>query len=285
MRKVELFIKTYHSSSALGEFIRSRRERLQPEEAGIQRVPGRRRTPGLRREEVAYLANMSVTYYTWLEQGKELNPSQDILVNIARALQLSNSEQEYLLSLADTSSITDYVADARSDILLLQMLARQLQYPCFIIDESTDILAWNRSAELVFADFNSMPVQDRHILNLVFLNKDFRNRLVNWDEFARYTAAWARTNFERSKNNSKYIERFEQLNRDSEDFRRCWDLFEVKQKHVMDVTFRLPDEQLLEFEIHSASRIDQDPSLIWSIFVPVAGSDTDVRLTELLEGS
>ncbi|MDO3409807.1 helix-turn-helix transcriptional regulator [Saccharibacillus sp. CPCC 101409] len=283
-------MKTYRSSSALGEFIRSRRQKLSPADSGIEPLPGRRRTPGLRREEVAYLANMSVTYYTWLEQGKELNPSQDILLSIGRALRLSDSEQHYLLSLAETVPVAEPVADARTDIPLLRALAGQLRYPSFITDDSTQVLAWNRSAELLLADFGRLPEEDRHILHLVFENGDFRSRLVNWEQFARYTAAWVRTIFERSRRSAGYMERFERLNRENEDFRRCWDRFEVKQKHVTTLTFRqpIPDtggERELVFDVHSAGRIDQDPSLIWTIFVPAADTDTEEWLTALTEQS
>lgn len=271
------------SSSALGEFIKSRRQRLRPEDSGIDPLPGRRRTPGLRREEVAYLANMSVTYYTWLEQGKDLNPSQEILLNIGRALKLGDSEQNYLFSLAESSLAPSYVADARTDIPLLQALTNQLSYPCFITNDSTDVLAWNRSAELLMADFGKALEQDRHVLNMVFLNPEFRERLLNWDQFARYTAAWVRTNFERNKHNPRYMERFERLSRESEEFRRCWDLFEVKQNHVCPMHFRLPGGQRLDFDIHSASQIDQDPSLVWSILVPAPGTDTEQQLTDLLK--
>lgn len=275
-------MKTYRSSSALGEFIRSRRQRLRPEDSGIEPLPGRRRTPGLRREEVAYLANMSVTYYTWLEQGKELNPSQDILSSIGRALQLSESEQSYLFSLAEPRPIAAPVSEARNDLSLLRALAGQMRYPCFMTDDSTDILAWNRSAELVLANFGRMPEEERHVLHLVFQNENYRSRIADWEAFARYTAAWLRTIFESHKSNPRYLKRFEHLNRVSEDFRRCWDLYEVKEHQVFPIGMNLPDGRELRFEIHSAGHVDHDPNLVWTIFVPQAGTDTEQILNELL---
>lgn len=276
-------MKTYRSSAALGEFIRSRRQRLQPEDSGIAPLPGRRRTPGLRREEVAYLANMSVTYYTWLEQGKDLNPSPDILLNIGRALQLSDSERGYLLSLAETDAFAESPAEAEVDLPMLQALARQMSYPCFITDDSTDVLAWNRAAELTMADFGSMPEQERHMMHLVFLNEDYRKRFVNWEAFARYTAAWLRTIFERGKRNPLYMERFEHLNRESEEFRNCWDLYEVKHHHVFAATLRLADGREMNFDIRSAGYVDHNPGLIWTILVPRADTGTEEMLAELLE--
>lgn len=275
-------MKTYRSSAALGEFIRSRRQRLKPEDCGIDPLPGRRRTPGLRREEVAYLANMSVTYYTWLEQGKDLNPSPDILLGIGRALQLGDSERSYMLSLAETDLADEPLSAAPIDLPLLRTLAGQMRYPSFITDDDTNVLAWNRAAELTLADFGRMPERDRHMMQLAFLDADYRQRLVNWEEFGRYTAAWLRTLFERAKHSPVYMERFEQLNRESEHFRRCWDLYEIKQNHAFAAELRLPNGTEMHFDIRSAGCVDHNPALIWTILVPQAGSGTEERLTRLL---
>lgn len=94
-------MKTNGPPSSLGQFLKSRRERIQPTTAGISTLPGRRRTPGLRREEVAYLANVSLTYYTWLEQGRETNPSKEVLMSIGKALQLSGDELQHVFDLAN----------------------------------------------------------------------------------------------------------------------------------------------------------------------------------------
>jgi transcriptional regulator with XRE-family HTH domain len=278
-------MKTNRSSSSLGEFIKSRRERLQPSEAGIQPLPGRRRTPGLRREEVSYLANISVTYYTWLEQGREINPSPEVLLNIGNALQLDVDEQRHLFDLAnvDPASAGTVPNSEGQDTGFLQKIVDQLYYPSFITDEGTDVIAWNRAAELIIADFGSLPESERYMMNMMFFNPDYRKRLVNWEGFARYSTALLRANLDRYKDNSLYMQRLERLRRESADFEYFWGLYEIKQKRVTTALFRLPDGQEMEFVIHSAAAIDNDPSLHWCFFVPVPGSGTDERVLHLLE--
>lgn len=278
-------MKTNHSSSALGEFIKSRRERLQPSLAGIKPLPGRRRTPGLRREEVSYLANLSVTYYTWLEQGREVNPSPEVLLNISNALKLDEDEQKYLFDLAnvDPASAGAVLNIEKSDTGFLQMIVDQLHYPSFVTNEGTDVIAWNRAAELIIADFGSLPINERNMMNIMFLNSDYRQRLVDWEGFARYMTAMVRANLDRYKNNSLYMERVERLRLESEEFVHFWDLYEIKQRRVATTLFRLPDSQEMEFVIHSASVVDNDPGLHWCFYVPVPGSGTEESLLRLLK--
>ncbi|MGE7601540.1 helix-turn-helix transcriptional regulator [Peribacillus sp. NPDC097675] len=278
-------MKTNHSSSALGEFIKSRRERLHPSMVGIKPLPGRRRTPGLRREEVSYLANLSMTYYTWLEQGREVNPSPEVLLNISNALRLDEDEKKHLFDLAnvDPASAGAVLNSEKSDSEFLQKIVDQLHYPSFVTDEGTDVIAWNRAAELIIADFGSLPLCERNMMNIMFFNSDYRQRLVDWEGYARYMTAMVRANIDRYKDNPLYMERFERLRLESEEFVHFWDLYEIKQKRVATALFRLPDSQEMEFVIHSASVVDNDPGLHWCFYVPVPGSGTDESLLRLLE--
>lgn len=278
-------MKTNHS--ALGEFIKSRRERLQPSEAGIHPLPGRRRTPGLRREEVSYLANLSVTYYTWLEQGKEVNPSPEVLLNISNALRLDEDEQKYLFDLANAAPESAGVVQINEgpDIGFLQSIVDQLYYPSFVTDEGTDVIVWNRAAELIVADFGSLPKNERYMMRIMFCNPDYRQRLVNWEGYARYTTAMLRANLDRYKDNPLYMERIERLRLESKEFVHYWELYEIKQRRAATALFRLPDSQEMEFVIHSASVIDNDPSLHWCFYVPVPGSGTEESLIRLLKGT
>ncbi|MGG6310524.1 helix-turn-helix transcriptional regulator [Paenibacillus macerans] len=278
-------MKSNRSSSALGEFIKSRRERLHPSKAGIKPLPGRRRTPGLRREEVSYLANLSVTYYTWLEQGREVNPSPEVLLNISNALMLDEDERKHLFDLAnvDPASAGVVLNSGRPDTGFLQKIVDQLHYPSFVTDEGTDIIAWNRAAELIIADFGSLPKSERYMLNITFFNSDYRQRLVYWEGFARYTTAMLRANLDRYKDNPLYMERIERLRLESKEFVHFWELYEIKQRRVATALFRLPDSQELEFVIHSASAVDNEPGLHWCFYVPVPDSGTEERLLRLLE--
>ncbi|GAA0369947.1 helix-turn-helix domain-containing protein [Bacillus horti] len=272
-----------HTSSALGEFIKSRRYRLQPEEAGIKSFPGRRRTPGLRREEVAYLANVSVTYYTWLEQGRERNPSLEVLSHISQALQLDEDERKHLFDLATHNPVSTSKTPKpeEADASFLQSLVNQLRYPSFIANEVADLIAWNRGAELVVADFGRLPESERNMVMLSFLDSEYRKRLVNWEDFARYMTALTRASFDRHKDNPSYTERLDRLKRNSEDFVRLWDQHEIRQKSTIPIRYRLPGGQELAFTLHCAP-IDNDPGLQWCFFVPTPSSGTEERLALLL---
>ncbi|MHA6531662.1 helix-turn-helix transcriptional regulator [Paenibacillus sp. BAC0078] len=278
-------MKTNRSLSALGEFIKSRRERLQPSEVGITPLPGRRRTPGLRREEVSYLANLSVTYYTWLEQGREANPSPEVLLNISTALMLDEDERKHLFDLANVGPASSGVVlnSKRSDTRFLQTIVDQLHYPSFVTDEGTDVIAWNRAAELIIADFGSLPKSERYMMNIMFCNSEYRQRLVNWEAYARYTTAMLRANLDRYKDNPLYMERIERLRLESKEFVHFWEFYEIKQRRVATALFRLPDAQEMEFVIHSASVVDNDPDLHWCFYVPVPGSGTEESLLRLLK--
>ena len=274
-----------HSPSALGEFIKSRRYRLQPEEAGIiTSFPGRRRTPGLRREEVAYIANVSVTYYTWLEQGRERNPSPEILFHISQALQLNEDEREHLFNLAARESVGIATAPRPKKNVpgFFQSLVDQLRYPSFISNEFADMIVWNRAAELVVADFGRLPENERNMVTLLFLDPEYPSRLVNWEDFARYMTALIRASFELFKDNPLYVERFEHLKRSSAEFVRLWERHEIRQKSTVPVHYRLTDGQELEFTVHSAAAIDNDPGLHLCFLVPAPGSGTEEQLALLL---
>ncbi|MBM6998204.1 helix-turn-helix domain-containing protein [Paenibacillus sp. DXFW5] len=272
------------TSSALGEFIKSRRERLQPSNAGIKPLPGRRRTPGLRREEVSYLANVSLTYYTWLEQGREVNPSPEVLLNISNALMLDEDERKYLFRLANLDPASAGVVHHRegSDFSFMQTIVDQMVYPSFVTDEGTDVIAWNRAAKLIIADFGRLPKNERYMLNVLFFSADYREKLVNWEEFVRFSTATLRANLDLYQDHPLYMERLERLKRHSKEFSRFWELYEIKQKRVSTALFRLPGAQMMEFKVHSAS-IDNNPGMHWCFFVPVPGTGTEENLLRMLE--
>ncbi|WP_371482358.1 helix-turn-helix transcriptional regulator [Kitasatospora sp. NBC_00315] len=177
--------------TALSNFLRSRRARLTPEDVGM--APGlRRRTPGLRREELAVLAGVGVTWYTWLEQGRAINPSPEVLTSLARTLRLDRAETEYLFRLAGSHpqpverAVTERVPDA-----LLRLMHSQSPSPAFLIDSAWDIRAWNPQAEALF-DFARWSEQDRNLAWVVFANQKHRARTVDWEQHARRMLAQLR---------------------------------------------------------------------------------------------
>jgi transcriptional regulator with XRE-family HTH domain len=180
----------------LGAFLRNRRERIQPEQVGV-RGGRRRRTPGLRREEVAQLAGVGVTWYTWLEQGRDINPSAQVLDAISRTLQFDAHEHSHLFTLAGipTSTIANQCLEACPTA---QTLLDQLEpFPASLVNDRLDLLAYNRVYASFFGDdLEAIPIEERNVLWLVFTNPSWRRVIVDWDEsvgnlVAEYRAAMA----------------------------------------------------------------------------------------------
>jgi transcriptional regulator with XRE-family HTH domain len=173
----------------LGAFLRNRRERLQPEQVGM-RSSRRRRTPGLRREEVAQLAGVGVTWYTWLEQGRDINPSAQVLDAIARTLQFDSHEYSHLFTLAGVPTTT--IAHQCLELCpTTQVLLDQLEpFPAALINDRLDLLAYNRVYATFFGgELERIPIEDRNILWLAFTNPSWQRAIVDWDESVGYLVA------------------------------------------------------------------------------------------------
>lgn len=171
------------SRKQLGAFLRARRESLDPQRLGLPRI-GRRRTPGLRREEVAMLANVGVTWYTWLEQGREVNPSQAVLLNVASALQCSPLETRHLFVLAGLTPPESTPVMVCEGIApgTRKMLDSLMPQPASIQKPSFDIVAWNESfCRLMGVDFSTLPSEDRNCIYLYLTNETWRSRIANCD--------------------------------------------------------------------------------------------------------
>ncbi|EFV12014.1 helix-turn-helix transcriptional regulator [Segniliparus rugosus] len=159
---------------ALAEFLRSRRDRLSPEAVGIPRA-GRRRAPGLRREEVAALAGVGLTWYTWLEQGRAINASAQVLAAVADALRLESHERDHLLRLAGLSpgKARDERAQTVTEAHRL-LLERILPYPACVVDDKLDLLAYNRTYRRLYGDLGAIPERDRNCLMLIVCDPGWR---------------------------------------------------------------------------------------------------------------
>ena len=267
---------------ALGQFLKSRRKRLQPEKVGITDT-SRRRTPGLRREEVAYRAHISATYYTWLEQGRDVKPSQEILQNIGAALQLDRDELMHLIDLSEIGSLQSQEAideHEEEDSTSLYTAVGQLNYPSFIINDSTEVLAWNRAAELIVCDFNAWPKQERFLLNLVFADEKIKEQMVNRDEFIAYSAAVFHGVCDCHPEHPEYLERAGRLCDQYAEFKSIWEQHDVSRKKITCGIFQHPKVGLLEFQAHSLS-VDGNPTLHWSIYTPYT-AETEKKLFSLL---
>lgn len=214
------------SDQSLGDFLKSRRVRLDPVALGYSAQ--RRRTPGLRREEVAQRANISATWYTWLEQGRGGAPSADVLNRISRALMLTEMEREhaFLLGIGRPPE-PRFKEDEGVDYRLQRVLDAFEHTPALVKTAVWDIVAWNEAATIVFRDCSAQDPEQRNILRLIF-TEEFQSRFIEgWEELARFVLATFRSDVLRTGASSQVRALIEELKETSPRFREFWEEKEV----------------------------------------------------------
>lgn len=211
----------------LGEFLRQRRERSDPGEFGFKDA-GRRRTPGLRREEVAELAGISTDWYVRLEQGRESLPSKATVEKLAEALRLSAAERAHVLRLAVGSTGRVFKREAVPPHLAA--LIEELPTPAYVVGARCDLLCWNKAAVDLFRDFSKIPLPRRNTLLQLFTSPEVRNRYPKWEEEARSALESFRITYDFWSHSPEFNELVDQLNRESPEFARWWKAHEVRPK-------------------------------------------------------
>ncbi|MFG2945095.1 helix-turn-helix domain-containing protein [Streptomyces adustus] len=216
----------------LSEFLRSRRARLKPEDVGLPDFGRHRRVPGLRREELAQLAGVSVAYYTRLEQGNGRNVSAEVLDSIARALRLTGAEHAHLTHLAKPKQHKRRPAARQQQVRtgLRQLLDSMEGIPAYVSGRRSDILAWNRMAAALFGDWSELPAQERNWARLVFLRPDYRELFVDWDQKATDIVSYLRMDAGCHPDDPRLSALVGELSVKSEVFRRLWATHDVKEK-------------------------------------------------------
>lgn len=205
----------------LAIFLRDRRTRLDPATFGLS---GRRRTPGLRREEVAQRANISSTWYTWLEQGRGGAPSADVLNRIARAMLLTEAEREHMFMLGlGRPPEARYTSVDGVSPRLQRFIDRLEGCPAIVKTATWDVVAWNKAATLVLSDYGRLPPGQRNMLRFLFTNPEVRAKQHDWETIARFSVAAFRADAARAGAMSQTALLVEELSRESADFRRLWD--------------------------------------------------------------
>lgn len=211
----------------LADLLRSRRDRLQPADVGIPVGP-RRRTKGLRREEVAQLAGISTTYYTFLEQGRDLRPSWAVLDALARALRLTPAERAHLHTLGrDSTSVKPRVAVETLAPAVAALVERLDPHPTYVTGRYWDVLAANRAARALWTDWPSLPAQDRNMLWWTFTDPTARTVLIDWEAEASAQLARFRTAAAHHPDDPAFRALIERLQDASPEARAWWPRHEV----------------------------------------------------------
>ncbi|MEV4638432.1 helix-turn-helix transcriptional regulator [Actinoplanes sp. NPDC049548] len=224
----------------LGRFLRSRRARTSPERAGLHVSP-RRRVQGLRREEVAQLAGISVEYYVRLEQGRATRPSGQVLEALARALELDETERAHLHDLTRyTTAAPRSARPGRARPELVQLLALMERTPALLIDYRMDVLAGNRLAAMLFFDFDAVSARERNLARFAFLDPAARERFVDWGDVARATVGALRLAAGRHPRDEPLATLVGELTLRSEAFRELWSGRDVRERTHGRKRFRHP---------------------------------------------
>ncbi len=262
----------------LSEFLRTRRARLAPEDVGLRSYGGRRRVPGLRREELAHLAGVSVDYYVRLEQGRTNNVSDEVLDAVARALLLNDDERAHLRNLARPARTRH--RPARSERVrpgLRRLLDMAEGVPAYVIGRRGDILAWNRLAAALITDFGALPPAERNWGRLIFLNEDVQALFDDWTVKARETLAYLRLKAGEYPDDAELAALVGELSARSEDFRRWWADHDVKDKSNGRKIMHHPlvGELVLDYE---SFRLPDDPDQVLVTYTVEAGSASEASL-------
>jgi transcriptional regulator with XRE-family HTH domain len=269
------------NDNLLGDYLRDRRARLDPATFGFPSA--RRRTPGLRREEIAQRANVSATWYTWLEQGRGGAPSADVLERIARALVLTEVEREhlFLLALGRPPEVRYHAAEGVTP--RLQRVLDALQFcPAYVKTSTWDVVAWNRAASVVMTDYGAIAAGQRNILRMMFSAPHIRAVQTKWEAVARFAVAAFRADTARAGATKSVQALVDELCRLSPEFEAIWRQNDVRSTYGdFAKSLRHPLAGLINLE-YSAFAVDGRSDLDLVVYNPATPEDV-ARVKSLIE--
>jgi transcriptional regulator with XRE-family HTH domain len=259
------------SKSELGDFLRSRREKLTASAVGLANGSRRRRTPGLRREEVAELAGIGVDWYVRLEQGRSVNPSATTIDALARALRLTKVEHAHLRSLARSSSRRTFSLETVPDTL--RRLLDALTLPAYVTGRRWDLLAWNEAADAIFS-FGRLPPGERNILFFMLTAPGARRLFGSgWAAEAKRMVAQFRSTHDLWAGDPAFRDLEARMRAGSRELPAWWDAHEIRSPASGVKVLHHPRRGLLRFE-HSSFQANDDPALKLVLYSPIGGVRT-----------
>jgi transcriptional regulator with XRE-family HTH domain len=267
----------------LGRYLKERRARLDPAAFGLPLA--RRRTPGLRREEVAQRAHVSPTWYTWLEQGRGGAPSTEVLERLSCALQLTAAEREHLFLLAQNRPPeVRYQADTEVTPRLQRVLDALEHCPAMIRTPTWDVVAWNRACAAVLNDYAAMPPDKRNILRHIFVNPAARRRMPNWAQDARFVVAAFRADAARAGATAAVQALVAELSAANPEFAAMWAELDVRGNYgevAKQINHPLAGPISLEY---TGLAVEGRPDLTLIVYHPATAADV-ARVRQLLDAA
>jgi transcriptional regulator with XRE-family HTH domain len=270
----------------LGDFLHARRAALDPHQAGFPDDGRLRRVPGLRREELAQLAHVSVDYVVRLEQGRTRRVSRPVLDALADALQLAPDERAYLFTVADVAQAapTRGPAGQRVDPQLQQLLDGMHDIPAMILHRRMDVLAWNSAAAAVLTDFGALPPDKRNLIRLTFLDDAYRSLYADWPRAARECVAVLRNEAGRHPDDPALTALVGELSVRDPDFRTWWSTHQVRGPRQFTKTYHHPVVGTLTLDVQQLS-VDTQPDQLLVAYTAVPDSPSHEALRFLLQWS
>jgi len=266
---------------ALAAFLRTRRARLQPADVSLP-ARSRRRTPGLRREEVAELANIGVSWYTLLEQGHDVHPSRHVLESLAQALRLTTAEEQHLLRLSGLELPATMMVEEEQVTPALQRVVDALDpHPAFVIGRRWDVLTWNRAADLLFHFHEPCPPHSRNVVWRFFM-REARTLDLHWERQAQNLVAQFRADYARYPGDASFHEVIADLQRVSPRFRLWWEQQDVRGLPDGPRAMHHPTLGVLEFD-HVTFQTSITPDLRVKVYA--ASPETASKLEQVLSAS
>ncbi len=265
----------------LADFLRKRRESIKPDDVGLP-TGGRRRTPGLRREEVASLAGVGTTWYTWLEQGRDVRASFDVLEAIAGALRLTPAERAHLMLLGRGEEAPRCRPPAERVTPSLRRLVENLgANPALVLGRRWDYLSWNRAACALFGDFNTVPKTARNHLWLMFMDPPRRELVTDWEKASRLAVAKFRADSAAHLGDPSFEELIHALRQASPEFCKAWKRHEVARAGEGRKWLEHPEVGTLVFE-HAVFHPAEAPEQRLVLYTPVPEEGSPEKLAALL---
>ncbi|UQU63302.1 helix-turn-helix transcriptional regulator [Couchioplanes caeruleus] len=265
----------------LADFLRSRRERITPADVGLP-AGARRRTPGLRREEVAQLAFISTEYYTRLEQGRAPRPSREVLAGLARALRLSDAERDHLHHLAGAPPGPRPGPSREVRHSILDLLQRLPHAAAIVVSATYEVIAWNDLAAALMEDFSAVSRRERNLVRRVFLgpHRDGRRLygLSDADMFARHSARRLRATAARYPGDPEVTGLVDDLLAGSAEFARLWASHDVSDEPALRKTFQHPLVGPVTVNCDVLDIADRDQRVVIYTATPGSPSEEALRL-------
>ncbi len=266
----------------LGLFLRARRDQALRADYGLPAI-ARKRERGLRREEVAFLSGVSVTWYTWLEQGRDISPSRQVLEAVSRALHLSDTGLDYVLSLGGYASAGPGTTAAAATVPAhVQRLLDALDpNPSFALFPDWGVAGWNNGYAALYPNIATVPTADRNLLWLVFTDPYVRDLLPDWEMTSKRFLAEFRAETGQRLGDVDVKNLVERLKKASPEFREAWDRYDILGFESRERLFHHPGVGVLQLEHHQLSPSDR-PDLHLVVYTPAPGSDAAAQMQSIM---